>query len=60
MVWSGILNNTTVCAIMTPRLERMSHQEFLREAEILTTLKHKHVMQVCRSSSQIRLKLNYV
>ena len=46
-VWTGTWNNRTNVVIKVPATKSISAAEFLKEAEIMKRLEHKHLLQVC-------------
>ena len=46
---TGILNNVTKVTIKTPRNGEMFRIEFLQEAKAVRKLRHKNLVQVCRT-----------
>ena len=45
-VWEGLWNNTTPVAVKTLKVDRMSDEDFLAEAQVMKKLRHKNIIQL--------------
>ena len=52
-VWEGLWNGTTTVAVKTPKLDKITNEEFLFEARLLKKLQHKNIIKLYAVCSRV-------